>query len=624
MRSIRLSLVLYFVGLLTVALGVASLLVYQSAATTLADKQRATSQLIEARYQQRCAEERNQLDERLRDQAFALASRVRVRIDWSKMTHRKLHWVGGTMAAAGMPMGHLTAAPWLLQVHFPIPRRSLETGDTSFPYPYASPFAFHVWRLSVTDVTLNESDLELETGRAAPEPYYQIDTNDHWAKPLRSKSLRGRTLPSPEEFGGSQPLHWELDTLELTPGHPVRRLTVKSSSARQRFIRPPRPSGMGPPSPLVGPPRPGPSRRRPSDPQPLFILIQVAADLADLNARLDALTADRDGEMESVRAESAVSLARMRARLLAIAALTFAATVFGTFWLVWAGLWPLRRLSDAVSQVSPRDFRLPLSADRLPAELQPIVERLVVTLDALKRAFAREKQATADLSHELRTPLAALLTTTELALRKVRTPDQYQEMMHDIRASAKQMNQIVERLLTLARLDAGVDRCRPQPVDVARLAEQCAAVVRPLAEASGLKLTVSTSSPAPEGEGTPTQVTTDPDKLREVVNNLLHNAIQYNRPDGRIDLTVARENGHVRVEVSDSGVGIPAEARERIFERFYRADPSRNSDGLHAGLGLAIVKEYLDLLGGRIAVESREGEGSVFRIELPAHRGDPC
>ncbi len=116
----------------------------------------------------------------------------------------------------------------------------------------------------------------------------------------------------------------------------------------------------------------------------------------------------------------------------------------------------------------------------------------------------------------------------------------------------------------------------------------------------------------------PTQLTTDPDKLREVLNNLLHNAIQYNCPAGQIDLTVARDNGHVRLEVRDTGIGIAPEARELIFERFYRADPSRTSDGMNAGLGLAIVKEYVELMGGRIAVNSAPGQGSTFRIELPA------
>jgi signal transduction histidine kinase len=116
----------------------------------------------------------------------------------------------------------------------------------------------------------------------------------------------------------------------------------------------------------------------------------------------------------------------------------------------------------------------------------------------------------------------------------------------------------------------------------------------------------------------PVMLHTDPDKLREVLTNLLHNAIEYNRPEGSIELALGRENGHVLVEVRDTGIGIAPEAREHIFERFYRADPSRQSDGLHAGLGLAIVKGYIDLMGGRISVQSSEGQGTIFRLELPA------
>jgi signal transduction histidine kinase len=271
-------------------------------------------------------------------------------------------------------------------------------------------------------------------------------------------------------------------------------------------------------------------------------------------------------------------------------------------------------MSDAVSKVSPRNFSLDLDTSRLPRELRPIAERLKTTLELLKRAFAREKQATADISHELRTPLAALMTTIDLALRKPRTSEQYREFLSDCRNSATQMHQIIERLLTLARLDAGVDRLKAQPVDVADLAQQCASVVRPLAEARGLNLELHNLLAAVE-EGGP--LMTDPDKLREVLTNLLHNAIQYNRPQGRIELTLAREDGQVRLEVTDTGIGIAREARDHIFERFYRADPSRNADDLHAGLGLAIVKEYVDLMGGRITVLSEEGQGSTFRIDLP-------
>src|SRR6185369_5529654 len=139
---------------------------------------------------------------------------------------------------------------------------------------------------------------------------------------------------------------------------------------------------------------------------------------------------------------------------------------------------------------SEKDFRLQYENRTLPRELTPIAERLTDTLEQLKRAFGREKQATADISHELRTPLAALMTTIDVTLRKPRSAEEYRDAIEDCRASAGQINQAVERLRALARLDAGVDRLRSQTVDVADVAKQCLAVVRPLAEARGLRLSL--------------------------------------------------------------------------------------------------------------------------------------
>src|SRR5205085_2347372 len=114
----------------------------------------------------------------------------------------------------------------------------------------------------------------------------------------------------------------------------------------------------------------------------------------------------------------------------------------------------------------------------------------------------------------------------------------------------------------------------------------------------------------------PIPMKVDPDKLREILNNLLHNAVEYNRPEGAIDLNVARVNGHVHLAVSDTGIGIAPELRQHIFERFFRADPSRHAATPHAGLGLSIVKSYVDLMGGTIGVDSG-AHGSTFTIELP-------
>jgi signal transduction histidine kinase len=131
-----------------------------------------------------------------------------------------------------------------------------------------------------------------------------------------------------------------------------------------------------------------------------------------------------------------------------------------------------------------------------------------------------------------------------------------------------------------------------------------------LAEAHGIRIDYQPTGPA--------SLTADPVKFREVVTNLLHNAIAYNRPGGSVDLTVERQNGDLLVEVRDTGIGMSPDVRAHIFERFYRADASRQATGVHAGLGLAIVKGYLDLMGGTISVDSAEGRGSTFSVRIPA------
>jgi len=352
-----------------------------------------------------------------------------------------------------------------------------------------------------------------------------------------------------------------------------------------------------------------------------FIYVQCASDTTRLVQRLAQLDNKRDLEIAGVQEESRASLASLRSHLWLICLATFMATAVGGYLLVLIGLWPLKRVGDAVSKVSAKDFKLPLDNRPLPVELRPIVERLKGALDLLKRTFAREKQAVADISHDLRTPVAALLASTEVALRKPRSAEQYREVIEDCHATGKQMSRIVECLLALARLDAGVDRVYTCDVDVADLAEECVNLVRPLAQERQLDLQIHRNGSI--------TVHTDPAKVREVLTNLLHNAIQYNRPQGSVSLSVSRENGTLQFDVSDTGIGIAPAAREHIFERFYRADPSRHGDvmgdlsgnigdSMHSGLGLAIVKGYVDLLGGSIRVESTLGTGSTFHVELPA------
>jgi signal transduction histidine kinase len=337
--------------------------------------------------------------------------------------------------------------------------------------------------------------------------------------------------------------------------------------------------------------------------------LQCAWDASPENPRLAPLIAEREKQLTDIDARTEDAVASLRSTLAWTVSGAVAATLLLGWFLVGVGLVPLKRLSVAVSEISPKDFRLPIDPATMPSEVHPVVDRLSQALQQLQAAFEREKRAGADISHELRTPLAALTTTLDVACRKERTPEQYRRSLEDCRGIARQMSHLVERMLMLAWLDAGADQIRNEQVEVGDLVSGVAAIGKPLAEAHGLSFRLNMVAPV--------TVRTDPDKVREVVMNLIHNAIEYNRPGGEVELTAAPMEKGVILEVRDTGIGMAPEIQEKIFERFFRADPSRQATGVHAGLGLAIVKEYVDRLGGRLTVDSVVGRGSRFRIELP-------
>jgi heavy metal sensor kinase len=592
MKSIRLSLVLYFLALLAAALGAVSVFAYRNTENALAGKEGIRRTMVEEQYDRERKVVQAQFDRSLfyHGDIFRRAANDLYRNH--TQTHADQLMVPfGALNVAIDSTGCLSAPVWLANV--------------------SGPLSEILFREFIGEFQYIEDTTRFHPPDGQPPPvYFQI--NSEGGSVWKSASLGEHALPfDPASFRKmelSKPQNRPpTEDVELATGVHVRRTMWKVTFVR---FRPPRPRGPG----IRGPGREisrrpfafGPDSFERSSPA---ILLQCAVDTSQRDARYAELQGKLDEDLMNLKAESKVTLASLRNRLLLINLATFATVIVGGFWLVRLGLLPLQRLSEAVSLISAKDFRLPFEDAHLPGELRPIVERLTETLGLLKRAFAREKQAAADISHELRTPLAALLTTIEVALRKPRPPEEYREVLADCHATGQQMNQLVERLLALARMDAGVDTMRPRTVDVTNLADQCANLVRPLAEARGLNLRVHRNGPI--------QFQTDPDKLREVINNLLHNAIEYNGPNGSVDLSVERQNGHLQVEVRDTGIGIAAEAREHIFERFYRADPSRHADGLHAGLGLAIVKGYVDLMGGSIAVESTLGKGSTFRLQLP-------
>ena len=594
MKSIRLSLIVYFLVLITGALGAISAVVYHTTARTLQERQAEARNLVAAQFADRRDEVYAALDKRVLRQAQTLATMAR-----TLTVHYEVLYPLGVLGAAPQPDGYLGVPYWLA------PWLNDRVRGTMF-----GPSVFK--RRPQIDIE-NADDLLPGPELNHAQEYFQVFSRGQ--QPLmRSKTLGEHQLDLDPAVANESELFREyFDTVELESGVRVRRVTLKSSVTRFHSSSLPWPWRFGVPTGKAGGMR-GPSS--PSQPPPLFfrgespvIFIQYASDLAPTEARVRELERERDQQVAQVDAEIEQNLATLRRRLAAVVLGTFIAVVAGGYVLLRLGLAPLSRLSDAVSKVTARDFRLKIDVQNLPNELRPIAERMSQTLDQLQQAFDREKQAAADISHDLRTPLASLLTTIEVALKRSRSVEEYREVLEECRSSGRQMSQMVERLLALARLDAGADRGRLRDADVTEVALNAAEMIRPLADARGLRLRIQL-----EPELT---AHTDPDKVREVLTNLLHNAVEYNRPGGSVELVLRRDGAGFALEVRDTGVGIPAEALPRIFERFYRADPSRHADTPHSGLGLAIVKGYVDLLGGTVSVQSSPA-GTTFIVRLPA------
>jgi heavy metal sensor kinase len=593
MRSIRLSLILYFLLLLGLALGGVSYFCYESTQEALAAKESSTRKLWEKQFEETKQEEAKRLDANVLARVRSL--QLATRLTWYHHQVEPLQVLGMLGAS---PLNGPVLIPWAEATWPPLARKINQ---------------------------MHPPDLRIQRPHSEDEPPDLVVHNDEFFQTYFPTKDQPIPLEASETLGG---LVWTLDRearsraddnqmyLDEVPfknGHRIRRVTMRTTVNwfRRGLIVdwPILKDGFSGKKQGGGPPLPGPDEVRPIIRYKPPIYVQFGIDTADHDKAIADLRANLTRRLESLRDDLDLDRSQLRTRLLWIGLGAFAALLVGGFFLVRHSLSPLNRLSDAVSKVSEKDFRLPIDETQLPRELKPIAGRLTVTLEQLKRAFGREKQAAADISHELRTPVAALLTRLDITLRKQRSAEEYREVLQDCRESGQQIHQLVERLLALARLDAGADLLRPRDVDVNSLVDQCAALVRPLAEARGLHLHVHHNGPA--------MLHADPDKLREVLTNLLHNAIEYNKPDGTIDVKVQRNNGHLDMEVSDTGIGINTEARRHIFERFFRADPSRQADTPHAGLGLAIVKGYVDLMGGAIDVDSTVGAGSTFRVRLP-------
>jgi heavy metal sensor kinase len=304
------------------------------------------------------------------------------------------------------------------------------------------------------------------------------------------------------------------------------------------------------------------------------------------------------------------TLRLFRSYLFLFAPLLLLIAAGGGYWISRRALAPVDALVRTARDVSGTNLSTRLEKLQTGDELQRLSDTLNEMLDRIEAAFSRVTQFTADASHELRTPVSLIRTEAELSLRRSRSQTEYQDSLRHILLESERTTALIEQLLSLARADSGRETLQVQPVDLSTVLQGVADAWKQVAAIRDLRF--STNLPHSDA-----WVAGDENLLRRVADILLDNAFKYTLAPGSVSLSLEAHEHSAAITIQDSGIGIPQDEQAKIFERFYRVDKSRTRAQGGNGLGLSIAQWIVSQHHGSIAVESRPGEGSIFRVELP-------
>jgi heavy metal sensor kinase len=308
--------------------------------------------------------------------------------------------------------------------------------------------------------------------------------------------------------------------------------------------------------------------------------------------------------------EDQITLIRNYGLVLAISIfLVIVASASGAFLIARKALMPVKEMSATVSRISESNLSERIRVENIPEELQSLSSSFNRTFDRLENSFKRQKQFTSDASHELRTPLSVILSQSEITLRNERTPEEYKNALMTVKEAGKLMSDIVTKLLTIARLGADKAEMTKERIDLREIVSHAVKLLRSHAEYNQINITLAHPEQPPVIQGNRAAIL-------ELFVNILDNAIKYNIPQGGIDISFKEENSIIVTQVRDTGVGIAEEDLTHVFERFYRADKSRSKHIAGIGLGLSICRKIVRLHGGRMAMQSKAGEGTIVSVSL--------
>lgn len=306
--------------------------------------------------------------------------------------------------------------------------------------------------------------------------------------------------------------------------------------------------------------------------------------------------------------ESSVSLTIALVALLSVAVLAGSTAL--VHWLIGRVLSPVSQIANLAESLSERDLHRRVEVRAPDDEVGQLVRTFNRMLARLEGSFAALRSFTADASHELRSPLALMATELEYALTKRRAARERERALRVLQDEVRHMTEMIEKLLMLARVDAGQLRPAREPLDVTDFVHETSA--RWLATAAEKQLRVEIEVP---DSGS---MLADPGLTRRILDNLIDNGIRHSPKGSRLQVRASRHDGGWSLEVSDQGPGIPAEHRGRVFERFGRPDSARARQGSGGtGLGLPLSLAFARVQGGDLSLLERPGWGAVFQAWIP-------
>jgi len=303
------------------------------------------------------------------------------------------------------------------------------------------------------------------------------------------------------------------------------------------------------------------------------------------------------------------TLSQLLALLTILTVLTLGMAWIGSRWLADMALTPVEVLSATAERVSGSSLKTRVSLAAPYDEFQRLARVFNEMLERLHRVFETQRRFMADAAHELKTPLTVIKGNLEVTLKRARTTEEYREVLLSNFAQVERLIALIRPLLTVAQFATDRPPLRLAPLTLEPVLKDLIGELTLLAENRHINLTFD-ARPVHMVQG-------DEGWLRHMVINLLDNALRHTPPHGNITVRLDEADRQVVVAVKDTGSGIAPEHLPHLFERFYRADDSRDRESGGIGLGLAIVKEIIEAHGGSVRVDSKVGEGTVFTLALP-------